>query len=275
MLQKISQSFIKDFRDYLRGIGCGNLIREKYVNDRLFGDEDEPGAMNLGAFFEYHLSGALPKSGKIPEPVYMDDGKTLRADYRKALSSAILVKDYLQAMGLKIVYIGKKYDKGRFVGVIDLVVQVSRETVFEGITWAVGKRFVIDLKYSGLVGTSGDRSNKHGWSWSNAQKEYHGTQAKQYHFVSGMPFYFLVTQSNQKEGERPICKLFYVPVDEFMIEQHIAEGNALFDQFEVIVQVGGLKAMPELKKCSDCPMREECEDKHTYPRPEVVDLTIE
>lgn len=267
---------MKDFRSYLAGNECGHIIREKYVNDRLFDDGEDPGAQNLGAFFEYCLSGAVPKNGKIPEPVMSKDGKTMDADYRKAVESAKLVRDYLQASGLKVVYVGKKYDRVRFSGVIDLVVEVTRETIFaNGIVWKVGTRFVIDLKYSGLIGKDGDRGNKHGWGWSNVQKEYHGTQAKQYHFVSGMPFYFWVTQSNQKEGEVPASRIFHIPVDEFMIERHIAEGNFLFDQFEVIVKVDGLIPLPSFTRCRKCPLRDECEDKHTYPHPETIDLTIE
>ncbi len=275
MITKISQSFMKDYRAYQLGDECGNMIREKYVNDRLFDDEESPGAMNLGAFFEYNLSGAIPKNGKIPMPVMMADGKTMRADYRKAVESAKIVKDYLQAMGLKIVYIAKQYDNGRFTGVIDLVVEVTRGTVHEGIEWKVGMRFVIDLKYSGLIGKTGDKSNKHGWGWSEVQKEYHGTQAKQYHFISGLPFYFLVTQSNQEESENPIVRLFYIPVDDYLVRSHVAEGNAMFDHFSVKAAVNDFKPYPSLKRCSKCPIRHECDDKHTYPRLEIVYLTAE
>lgn len=281
MITKISQSFIKDYEDFLDGNECGNLIREKYVNDRLFGDEAEPGAMHLGAYFEYKLSGALPKNQIVPEPVYVNQhgekGPRIEPSYVKAFDSSRLIKDYLQAMGLKIVKAGMKMDWGMFTGTIDLIVEVTRETKFtNGIVWRVGDRFVIDLKYSGFVGKDTDRYNKHGWAWSNVQKEYHGIQAKQYNLISGgMPFYFMVTQSNQKDGERPACRLFHIPVDQFMIDQHIADGKALFEQFQTRVKVNDFKPRPSLKKCSKCPLRDECEDKHTYPHPEIVDLTIE
>ncbi len=285
MITKISQSFIKDYRDFLAERECGNIIREKYINDQLFDDEEDPGAMHLGAFFEFKLSGAIPKNGKIPEPILVKG--IVRADYQKAAENARIVRDYLGAMGLKIVKVGHKMDKGMYTGVIDIVVEVSRETIFEnGIRWLVGARFVIDMKYSGLVGKDSDRGNKHGWSWYNVQKEYHGTQAKQYHLISGMPFYFFVTQSNQKEGENPICRLFYIPVDDFMIDQHIMEGKALFEQFQIRAKVNdftvftpldltNFKPYPSLKKCGKCPLREMCDDKHTYPHPEIVDLNIE
>jgi hypothetical protein len=276
MISKISQSFIKDYRDFLAEKECGNIIREKYINDQLFDDEEDPGAKHLGAWFEYKLSGAVPKNGKIPEPLFKPNTLIMLPAYQKAADNARLIRDYVQAAGLKIVKVSVQMDKGMFTGVIDLIVEVSRETKFaNGIIWRVGQRFVIDLKYSGLVGKDSDRSNKHGWSWSNVQKEYHGTQAKQYHLISGMPFYFLVTQSNQKEGELPTCRLFYVPIDDYMIAEHIDEGKALFDQFQVRAKLNDFKPYPSLKKCGKCPIRDLCDDKHTYPHPEIVDLTIE
>lgn len=44
MIKKITQSFIKDTRDYFAGKECGNIIKAKYVDDRLLEDE-EPGSM--------------------------------------------------------------------------------------------------------------------------------------------------------------------------------------------------------------------------------------
>jgi len=193
--------------------------------------------------------------------------------YREAHRSSALVKDYLHKMGLKMVSVGKTLTKGKFVGTLDLICEVVE--VKEGFTWSIGQKIVIDLKYSGLVGKSGDRYNKHGWQWSKIQKEYHGTQAKQYHFVSGLEFYFLVTQSNQKEGDDPIIKMFYVPVDEFMIEQHIMEANDLYTKFEFTARTTGFEPRPAFNVCADCVLFNECNDKHTYPHPELVDLTIE
>lgn len=276
MISKISQSFIKDFREYQAGGECGLIIQEKYVNDRLF-EDDEPGAKEEGSYFEFMLSGALPKSGKVPKPVMMADGKKPMAQYRKAQVSAELIRVYLDRMGLKIVHIGPKWHKGRYVGTLDLVCQATRRLEFpNGLVIEEGEMIVIDLKYSGLIGPkSNDWRNKFGWQWSNRQKEYHGTQAIHYHFISGgLKFFFLVTQSSQAEGEDPFVAMFYIPVTQDMIDKHLDEGNRLFDRFEVLVKAEiPFVARPSLNKCKKCPLREECSFKYEYPVPEIIDLT--
>lgn len=284
MIERISQSFIKDMREYVAGKLCGNLIIAKYLEGRLL-DNEEPGQMELGSYFEFLLTGAIPKNGKVPVPQYMkskvkaNGGKTaglsiddMEVGYRKAHETSKLVLQMMADMGLKIVEYNRKKTKGRFEGTIDIIAEVVE--VKNGFTWNIGDRIVIDMKYSGLVGDTTPGYNKHGWRWSNIQKEYHGTQAKQYHFITGLQFYFWVNQSNQTEGDKPIIKLFHVPVTEDMIDRHITEGNQLFSKFEFESKIGFV-ARPEYNRCNECQLRAECKDRHFYPIPEVVDLTIE
>lgn len=282
MISKINQSFIKDMREYKAGVQCGNLIFEKYCNDRLIDLESD--SVELGSYFEYILSGALPKDGQIPQPQYMasaikaNKGKTeglkvedMYSEYRKAHANADRIRKFLDELGLKIIKKAHRITKGRFVGDIDLICECTKEIDHgNGIIWKVGDKIVIDLKYSGLIN---DRWSKHGWSWENIQKTYHGTQAKQYHYLTGLPHHFLVCQSNAKEELEADVKLFYVPVDEHMIEHHIAEANELFDAFLMYKDIG-FEVRPSFSKCKGCPLRNECKDKHTFPRAEVVDLNI-
>lgn len=295
MIKKISQSFIKDFRDYMSGIECGNIIREKYVNDRLLEDE-EPGSMDLGSYFEYILTlrllgkGSLPKNGKVPEPQYMvqplkdvESGKLKKEDltvkhmyddYRKAHANVDYLVNVFHQLGMVVTRAAVKLTKGRFEGTLDLIVQCTKDITFHGGTsWKKGTQIIIDLKYSGLMGEN-TWKNKHGWVWSKIQKEYHGTQAKQYHYVGNAPFYFLVTQSNNKAGESPTVKLFHVPIDKFMLEQHIKEGNFLYDQF-LFYKDAGFKPRPDFNKCNECQLREECKDRQLFPSVELVDLNVE
>lgn len=281
-MERISQSFIKSMREYLSGIECGNIIREQFVNGRYF-DSDEPGAMELGTYFEFLLSGSVPKSGKVPQPVYMasalkkNGGKPdglgvddMYADYRLAHVNAKRVRDYLDRMGIKIVLVGKKLTNGRFEGVIDLIVEVVEARSFpNGIVWNVEDKFVIDLKYSGLLGKSSNYE-KHGWSWSPISKQYHGTQAIHYGIISKLPFYFLVTSSTNDED----CELFFVPVTDDMIVKHVSEANHLHEKFEYESKVGFVPH-PSLKKCLGCPLKDECSDKHTFPHPKIVNLNGE
>lgn len=296
MIEKISQSFVKDMREYFAGEECGNIIREKYINDRLLEDE-EPGSMARGAYFEYRLTeymlgpgkGSLPKNGKIPQPEFMPSKikanknsttglliADMDSNYRKIENKTIkLVADYLTGLGIKIVANAKTYTKGRLVGTIDLVCEATRDIQFSfrigsGIAWKKGDRFIIDLKYSGLLN---DRWNKHGWMWSKIQKEYHGTQAIQYHFITDLPFYFFVVQSNQAEADTPEVKFFSVPVTEEDISRHLEEGNALMEKFKTTAEFGFV-ARPALNKCNECPLREECSDRHRFPHPEVVSINV-
>jgi hypothetical protein len=285
MIDRINQTFIKDFRDFTDGKECGIIVEAKYIDDRLLDDPDaDPGAKELGSYYEFMISGALPKNGYIPKAEYNKNG-SMTAAYRLATINAARVVEYLNKMGLRIVKSNQRLVKGRFSGVIDLVVEfigipdeqgnpILEDFTFDnGIVWKIGHRFVIDLKYSGLIGDTTPSYNKHGWKWSPTQKKYHGTQAIQYHYISNMDIYFLVTQSNNKEGTLSDIRLFFTPVSEFMVEQHIMEGNMLFDRFvNMATKRIGFTPRPSLKKCAECPLRHECKVKHTFPHPEIIHL---
>jgi len=252
MINKISQSFIKSMRSYIAGTECGNITKAQWIDDRLI--ELDSKAVALGSYFEYILTGALPKNKIIPKPEMMASGKDMMAPYRLAHKNAERVKAYFLAMDLEIIHFGKKYTKGRHEGTVDIIARLH------------GKNIVIDTKYSGLID---DRWSEHGWQWSDIQKKYHGTQAIHYHIVTGLPFYFLVVSSANVED----VKLFHVPVSKEMIAGHIKEGNYLFAELNKLKDIGFI-ARPEISKCLKCPIREGCEDKHTFPHVEIVDLNI-
>jgi hypothetical protein len=283
MIEKITQSFIKDMRSYLEGSLCGNIIRERWVNNRLLDDPDkEPGSMELGTYFEFVLTGAVPKNGKVPLPVYMkskvkkgtvglgiDDMYT---DYRNAHKAAVLTKEYITSFGLKIVKAGVKMERNGYEGTIDIICEVVE--LKEGFTWNIGDEIIIDTKYSGLV-EDGFKNwkNKHGWNWSPIQAKNHGTQAKHYHYISVLPFFFLVVQALKEEWKNlPIVKFFSIPFDDKMIADHVSEGDELFLTFKAYASTVGFTPRPSLSVCTKCPLFSECTDKHTYPRPQVIDL---
>lgn len=290
MLKKISQSFQKEMREYLKGNVCGHIIREKYVNDRFLVDpEREPGALELGCYVEYLLTGAIPKDGKVPVPQYMSSaikkngGKTegltvadMYVEYRVAHANTEALRLFLASWGLTIIEFGKSLTKGRFNGTLDLICQASDYRTYDnGVTWEKDELIVIDLKYSGLMGERGQWSNPHGWQWSNVQKEYHGTQAKQYHYLTDWKFFFLVCQSNNKEGTQPLIQFFHVPVSKQMIDQHIMEGNHLFDKLKVENELNLFDVRAEYYRCEKCPLKNECKDRVHVPSPILVDLMPE
>lgn len=289
MIERISQSFVKTMREYLAGEECGNIVKYQYIDGKLLDRKSE--SMAQGSYFEFIFSTALPKGGKIPMPEYMATplkNKTpdkltvadMTVDYRRAHHNAAELKKFFTVMGLKIVKFGQRYVKGRFEGTIDLIVECQKEITFEnGVVWKVGDLLVIDIKYSGLLY---DKWEKFGWMFSDLQKQYHGTQAIQYHYITNLPFYFLVISNTNKEKENDAgkkefgpmeMKLFRVPVDEHLIEMHIAEGNKLMEQLKFEAEVG-LTPRPSFIRCSKCPLREICSDKHEFPHIIDIDLTF-
>jgi hypothetical protein len=122
-------------REYLAGGSCGKIIEEKYVKGRLLGDASA--SMKRGIWFEFCLTGAIPKNGEIPQPEYMKSAldknknstiglshKDMYEPYRQAADDAKVIKGYMDAWGLKIISIGKTLTKGRFRGTLDLIVDV-------------------------------------------------------------------------------------------------------------------------------------------------------
>lgn len=272
---KITQSFIKAMRGYLVGKTCGNLIDHQYVNGQLLPPSK---AMKVGTYFEFCLTGAIPKDGQIPQPEMMKSGRDMMEPYRKARNDADYVKKIIEATGFKILRSGVKLDKGNYTGTIDIIAETTRDITIDGVTIKKGEQVVIDLKYSGLLD---DQWNELGWMFTDKQKEYYKTQAVQYHFISGMKFFYLVTDSKHKEkddetGEplSPSIKFVYTPVDNFMIEQHILEGNDLMEKFELHKSIG-FKALPEFNRCNDCPLYETCQDKALIPTIQIVNLNVD
>jgi hypothetical protein len=271
---KISQSFIKNAVEYFSGDLCGNIMRERWVKGRLL--EMDSKAMHLGSYFEYQFTmlmlgvGSVPKNGQIPMPVTTKAGEKT-ADYKRADANALRLQGYFERMGLKILSAGKKLTKGKFEGTIDLICECQKEVVFGSfdLVWRVGDIIVIDLKYSGLIDNAWEPM---GWgamtrAGSNAQKDHHGIQAKQYHFITGFPFYYLIMAPSNEED----ILLLHVPVSEEMLDDHVKGGNALLEKFEFEAQMG-FEARPEFTRCNACPLKGECKDKHTFPHPVTVEL---
>lgn len=327
---RISQSLMKSVREYLEGGSCGILLKEKYIKGRLFDDATK--SMRLGTYFEYILTGALPKNGKKPEPEYMKSAIIAQAAIVKANAKAVeqnkkIVNDnvlirqfnahlkpgkkpkkvkelkeikpekvlsqmdmyepYREAhvnatrllmmwneIGLEIAtgkdgqpLVGWKVTKGRFDGVIDVVLRATRDITFaNGKTLKEGDLISGDIKYSGLAD---DKYSVHGWQWTEIQKRYHGTQAKQYGYLTSLPQTFWIVDPGGK-----YILFFWCDINEAAIEQHLAEGNELHKRLIELDELGALEPRPEFNRCEDCPLNSECTYKHTFPHPVKVDLTV-
>lgn len=279
-------------QDYINGGSCGNLMREKWVNDKLI--ELDSKAVRLGAYFEYILTGALPKDGKTPQPdfykkysdyvhdatlmnvKYAQEKKPIQkikaptpadmlAPYQLAHLNKNRVLTYFDLMGIKIIKFGRRLTKGKHEGTIDLLCEATKKIIFkDGTVWNIGDQFVIDIKYAATID---DRWSKHGWVWTPEQLEYHGNQAKQYHFITGLPFYFLVVSSTNEFD----IKLFRMVISEEKIMAHLALANDLEEKLKFYNEMGW-EARPDIAKCGECPLRLTCPDKATYPQVETIEL---
>jgi hypothetical protein len=268
MIEKISQSFIKDMKEYQDGGSCGHLMEYKWVHGKLINIQSD--AMHLGTYTEYKTTGALPKNKQVPLPKMMKSGKDMLIDYRRAEINAQLILDLWKRMGFKMVTSGREYTKGRHKGTIDVVMEATKKIVFQdGFTLKNGDRFVIDIKISGLID---DRWSKHGWAFTPEQREYHGIQGKHYHYITGLPFMFMVVDPKAKVEEGPEnfrAKFYRLDISEEALLQHLEDANSAYSALEMYVKVG-FEPRPEFIKCSDCALKEGCADKHTYPHPEMV-----
>lgn len=243
------------------------------MNDRLF---EGSKSMKEGAYFEYYFTllltgkGSLPKDGKIPKREMYKDGSKPLAEYARAEANAKRLVEYFNGMGIKVVSAGVRQTDGKYEGTIDLICEATKEIKFaDGSTWNIGFRFVIDLKYSGLLD---DKWNKMGWGGMlqpgyHIQKEHHKIQATHYHMITKLPFYYLVVSSKNETD----LLFLYIPVSEQMIKDHIEVANNNYDYFEFISGVG-FEPRPSISRCNDCPLRAECTDKHTFPHPITIEI---
>lgn len=270
----ISQSFLKAWRKYIHGDLCGHIIHHCYILGKYLPPTK---VMKVGIYFEFCLTGALPKDGKIPAPEWMKSGKDLMEPYRKARNDAKYIKEMIQLMGLKIISFGHNARKGRFTGTIDLIVEATRDIVLGGFEIKAGEQIIIDLKYSGLLE---DYRSEMGWQFTDKQKEYHKVQAIHYHMIEGKRFFYWVVDSGHKEKDDndkiipPPFQIFHTPIDKFMVEQHKLQAYADEEKFNIHKEVG-FTPRPVFEDCVDCPIREGCKDKAILPSVKVIDLNIE
>lgn len=182
------------------------------------------------------------------------------APYRLAHANASRLKEYFDLMGIKVLKAGRTLVKGNFEGTVDLICEATKDLSFV----KAGERFVIDLKYSGLLN---DKWSPYGWAWTQDQKNHHGIQAKHYSFITlRMPFLFWVVSSNSEEQQ-----IFKVEITDKQIEEHINEANYLKSKLDYYNSIGWV-ARPEINKCSKCPLNSNCKDKAVTPSVKTIEL---
>ena len=246
---KISQSLIKGYVDYLNQKLCGMLFRAKYIDKDERAQTPPSDAMKVGIYFEYLCTGALPKSGEIPEPEYAYAGtprQKLSAPYERVNKSVELFKKTIDHYKIEIISAGKYLSTDDKDGVVDIHAKWKGQDVF------------IDLKYSGLID---DKWNEMGWDLDSlplkdslmVQGVHYKLLAKEVMGIEDIPFYYWVFDSSNPAN----MKIILQNVDESRISQHLLSIENIKRKLQSNLEKG-FSLYPSLKNCTNCPLKPHC-----------------
>lgn len=252
---KISQSLIKSFYDYYTDKECGIFFEERYIKKNPKAQKPPSEAMLAGIYFEYLCTGALPRSGEIPQPEMSYAGTSrqkLSAPYQRATESAEFFKQIIKHHAIEIVEVGKVIQSDITNGIIDILAKWN------------GKYCIIDLKYSGLYN---DKWNEMGWEIESLpMKDSLMIQAVHYkklwQEITGeeIDFYFFVFDSKNPKN----AKIIKADIDESRIAaQDVVISNTINGIAKAVER--GFIPKPELERCNECPLNDECQYAIKYP----------
>lgn len=258
---KISQSLMKNYVDYLNEKECGLLFRANYIDKDPEAQKPPSDTMKLGIYFEYLCTGALPKSGEIPEPEIAYKGtarEKMAAPYERAIQSAMIFKHIIEHYNIKILNKGLYIEIEDMNGVIDIHAEWDGEECF------------IDLKYSGLID---DKWNEMGWDIESLhlkdsimiQGVHYKILAEKRMGIHDIPFYYFVFSSQDPNK----VKIIRQEVDESRRQSHIVAINNVIGKLNNEIQ-NGFTPRPSLSRCHSCPINHKCKSKVDYPLIEEV-----
>jgi hypothetical protein len=287
---KVSQSLIKGLQDYILGKECGYVFKAKYLDSRfdLFPPSD---AQNVGAWFEYMATGSIPKNGAVPQPEYMKRGKDengnpeLTAPYRLMKKQVDNFNKTMEIYGFEVLRVGEdvkvllpdSVEEFGFevflTGTLDIRARATKDIYAEYgefrkkkkvLVAKEGQVVIIDLKSTGLLD---DRFNDFGWQLDNlGSKTKLITQPIHYKYIDMLnfgeepPFLFLLFSTTNELDARIID----FRVDESTFDRHLDDiKNTVLRVAEI--NKYGVKAKPELKKCSLCPLASDCQFRAEVP----------
>lgn len=251
----ISQSFLKEFAEYKSGNTCGLQVKAKYIDGIEFPSSD---AMELGNFFEYMATGSLPRNGHTPEPKIIYKGKSnesISSDYQRAIDSAELFKKTIKHYAIEIIDIGRVCTQDGMTGIMDIVAKWNDRIC------------IIDTKYSGLIN---DKWSDYGWNLDMLPEKHNlMLQPVQYKILlskelgcepEDIDFYFFVFSSKEVMD----VKIIKVNVDELTIANHLTTVEWVKTELQQPLDKL-FKAKPELKRCFECPLKDNCKFKVEVP----------
>jgi hypothetical protein len=251
----ISQSFLKEYADYKSGDTCGLQVKAKYIDGIKFPSSD---AMEYGNAFEYLATGSIPRDGHIPEieRVYVGTKReSISAQYQRIIQSAELFKKIIKHYEIEIIDIGRVATQDGMTGIMDIVAKWDDRIC------------IIDTKYSGLID---DKWSDFGWNLDMLPERHNLLlQPVQYKIIlskelgcdpEDIDFYFFVFSSKEVMD----VKLIKVNVDEITIANHLSIVELVKTELQKPIDKV-FKAKPNLKRCFECPIKENCKFKVEVP----------
>jgi hypothetical protein len=246
---------MKEFAKYKMGETCGLQTKAKYIDGVKFPSSD---AMEKGNFFEFMATGSLPRDGHIPKAdiVYKGTAKeSVSTDYQRAIESAELFKKIVKHYGIEIIDTGRIVTQDSMTGIMDIVGTWNDRVV------------IIDTKYSGLLD---DKWNELGWNLDSLPEK-HNLMLQPVHYKillskelqcepDNIDFYFFIFSSKDVMD----VKIIKVNVEETTYANHLATVEWVKNELKKPIDKL-FKAIPELKRCFDCPIKENCSSKAEIP----------
>jgi hypothetical protein len=246
---------------------CGLVFVEKYINGRfdLFTASE---SMSMGVWFEYQCIGATTKRDKVPQPVYLKDGKTLSVPYKRMEKQVENYKNFIKFYGIEVIEVQPKWIVDGLEGTLDMLCRATKDIKDKDnvIIIKAGEEFICDIKSSGLLN---DKWSPYGWDIESlSSKEKIIRQPLHYKFLSilkygyEMKFLYLLFSTTNENDYRSI--LFQSDSDH--IEQH-KEFIAWCSQWLNHFIKKGFDANPDVLRCGDCPIKIGC--KHFAHVPKI------
>lgn len=251
----ISQSFLKEFAKYKSGDTCGLQVKAKYIDGVKFPSSD---IMEYGNAFEYLATGSIPRDGHIPqiEKVYKGTAReSVSTQYQKIIESAELFNKIIKHYEIEIIDTGRVVTQDGMTGIMDIVAKYNNRIC------------IIDTKYSGLID---DKWNELGWNLDMLPEKHNlMLQPVQYKILlskelecepEDIDFYFFIFSSKEVMD----VKIIKVNVDELTIANHLTTVEWVKTELEKPIDKV-FKAKPQLKRCFECPIKDNCKFKVEVP----------
>jgi hypothetical protein len=261
---KLTQSMIKSLFDVNEGSECGLVFKAKFLDGK-FDLFTASTVQSVGTWFEFMVTGALPKDGKIPQP-QLTSKNELTAPFKKIEAHIDNFKNVFNHYGIKIVSSGDVIKHNDLEGTIDILALATKDIADENgeVIVKAKQQFIIDIKTTGLLD---DKWNDYGWELNNlANKTKLILQPIHYRYIwlrktgEEIPFLFFLFSSTNPDDYRIINFTF----GESTYLGHTNLINKVLKLY-LYYEEKGFPAHPSPIRCGGCPLKGDCKSAVDVP----------